>query len=271
MSTTFTPAKPSDSTLRTVPLTPIPTSQVLGLSLSSLSYADTLSRIEELVERAQPAFFITAPLNYAMVCHKNPELEEVNRKAAFLVADGMPLVWVAKAKGKPLAERVAGSDLVPSMCEMAARRGESVFLLGAAPGVAAKAAEKLKQTYPGLRIAGTACPKMSDLSPEQESELIKTIRESGAVFLFVARGQPAGEIWIAENFQELGCISVQVGASIDFIANGVVRAPVWMQRTGTEWIYRLLQEPKRLLSRYLANGTFFLLQAPIDVLFRRTR
>jgi N-acetylglucosaminyldiphosphoundecaprenol N-acetyl-beta-D-mannosaminyltransferase len=255
--------EPLSSSTVSIPLSPIPTSQVLGLPLSRLSYAETLKRIEQLADSKRPAFFITAPLNYAMECYKNPQLREVNRKAAFLVADGMPLVWVAKAKGKPLAERVAGSDLVPSMCEMAARRGESVFLLGAAPGVAAKAAEKLVISYPGLRIAGTACPSMAAMS------LIDTIRESGAAFLFVARGQPAGEIWLAEHFEGLGCISVQIGASIDFIANGVVRAPKWMQRTGTEWIYRLLQEPRRLASRYWSNGTFFVRQAPIDVLFRR--
>jgi N-acetylglucosaminyldiphosphoundecaprenol N-acetyl-beta-D-mannosaminyltransferase len=250
-------------------LSPIPTSQVLGLSLSRLSYAETLERIEQMAETKLAAFFITAPLNYAMECHRNPQLEEVNRKATFIVADGMPLVWVAKAKGKPLAERVAGSDLVPSMCAMAARRGESVFLLGAAPGVAAKAAEKLVVTYPGLRIAGTACPSMSTMSASEEAALIETIRDSGAAFLFFARGQPAGEIWLADHFEKLGCISVQVGASIDFIANGVVRAPKWMQRTGTEWIYRLLQEPKRLASRYWSNGSFFIRQAPLDVLFRR--
>jgi len=259
------PAYPTAS----LELSPIPTSQVLGLSLSRLSYVQTLERIEQLVDAKYPAFFITAPLNYAMVCHKNPPLQEVNRKAAFLVADGMPLVWVAKAKGKPLAERVAGSDLVPSMCEMAARRAESVFLLGAAPGVAAKAAEKLVVTYPGLRIAGTACPRMSALLPSEEAALIESIRQSGATFLFLARGQPAGESWLADHFEELGCISVQVGASIDFIADGVVRAPKWMQRTGTEWVYRLLQEPKRLTNRYWSNGSFFIRQAPLDVLFRR--
>jgi N-acetylglucosaminyldiphosphoundecaprenol N-acetyl-beta-D-mannosaminyltransferase len=155
------------------------------------------------------------------------------------------------------------------MCELAARRGQSVFLLGAAPGVAVKAAEKLCERYPGLKIAGTACPQMSNMSAREQALLIESIRESGASFLFVARGQPAGEIWLAENYQALGCISVQVGASLDFIANGVVRAPLWMQRTGTEWIYRLLQEPGRLFKRYWTNGAFFVRHAPVDILRSR--
>jgi N-acetylglucosaminyldiphosphoundecaprenol N-acetyl-beta-D-mannosaminyltransferase len=250
---------------------PIPTSLVLGLPLSRLSYTETLKRIEWLLNHGQPSFFITAPLNYAMLTNANEQLKEANRKAAFLVADGMPLVWLSKMKGSPIVQRVAGSDLVYSICELCRERGDSVYLLGAAPGVAAKAAQTLRSTYPGLLIAGTACPSMSQMSIEEEAAIINTIRDSGAAVLFFARGQPAGEIWLSENFQKLGCLSVQVGASLDFIAHGVPRAPLWMQRTGTEWIYRLLQEPRRLANRYWRNATFFFLHAPLDVLlYRRT-
>ncbi len=251
-------------------LTPVPTSTVFGLPLSRVSVVDPMERIDQMMAMSEPAFFITAPLNYAMLSYRSKQLQEVNRRAAFLVADGMPLVWVARWKRTPLVERVAGSDLVPAICQLAARREHSVFLLGAAPGVADKAAKRLQELFPAIKIAGTACPKMSELTKQQEDELIDSIRNSGARCLFLARGQPAGELWLAQHYERLGCLSVQIGASLDFIANGVVRAPHWMQKTGTEWIYRFAQEPTRLARRYFANGVFFLTHAPLDVLGRVT-
>ena len=218
-----------------------------------------------LSQNGEPALVITAPLHYAMLCKQRPELREVNQRAAMIVADGMPLVWLSRLKGNPIAERVAGSDLFPELCAVAHRTNKSVFLLGAAPGVAERAAKRLTQRHPGLQIAGVECPNMSELSAEEEQELVERIRRSNAGFLFFARGQPAGEIWLAEHFEQLGCICLQIGASIDFVAGGVRRAPRWMQLSGTEWIYRIMQEPTRLIGRYTSNAAFLLREAPKEL------
>lgn len=244
---------------------PVPTSTVLGLQLSRLSFVATMQRIERMLDLGQSSFFITAPLNYAMMSHRHANVRDANKHAAFIVADGMPLVWLSKLSGTPIEERVAGADLVPAMCELAYRRGQGVFFLGGAPGVADLVAQKMTNRFPGFQVAGTACPNMSELSDDDERKLIASINHSNAAFLFFAKGQPDGEVWLARNYEKLGCISVQVGASLDFIANGVERAPRWMQRTGTEWLYRLAQEPRRLSHRYFTNFVFFLAHAPKEI------
>lgn len=240
---------------------------VWGLPLAPFTIDHALDRIDWLIAAGKPSYFITANLHYAMLSDAMPRLREVNTGADFILADGMPLVWASRLLKTPLPERVAGSDLIWRMCERAARNGRRVFLLGGAPGIAAEAANQLKERFPSLIIAGTASPPFRELTPVEESELCDQIRNSRPDLLLLAFGQPKGELWLAERFEKLGVpVCVQVGASLDFVAGKVRRAPRWMQRTGLEWAYRLLQEPRRLVGRYLRN-TFFLMR----MLFTQTR
>jgi N-acetylglucosaminyldiphosphoundecaprenol N-acetyl-beta-D-mannosaminyltransferase len=196
-------------------------------------------------------------LNYAMLTAKDPRLREVNEEAAFIVADGMPLVWASRWKGSPLPCRVAGSDMLPALCARAARRGYRVFLLGAAPGVAEEAARRLCRAYPGLTIAGIEAPDFHALSAGETEDLKCLIRESETDVLIAAMGQPDGEFWLRRNYRDLEhTVCAQFGASIDFAAGRVARAPKWMQKTGLEWAYRLGREPRRLTGRYARNALF---------------
>lgn len=230
---------------------------VWGLPLVPWTMGQTLDAIEELVQARKPSFFITANLNYAMLVDQNPKLKELNDKAAFILADGMPLVWASKLRRNPLPERVAGSDLIFKIAERSAQKGYRIFLLGAAPGIAAKAAERLQERYPGLQIAGTECPPFRKPSLQEHEGLLQRIRDTKPDILFVAFGQPKGEYWIAENLDKLEIpVSVQVGASLDFVAGIVKRSPKLLQKIGLEWFYRLAQEPKRLTGRYLENIKF---------------
>jgi N-acetylglucosaminyldiphosphoundecaprenol N-acetyl-beta-D-mannosaminyltransferase len=166
---------------------------------------------------------------------------------------------------------VAGSDLIYGMCERAARKGHRVYLFGAAPGVADEAAAALLKKYPGLQIAGVECPPFRTLTSDEEHEQVERIRAARPDILFVAFGQPKGEFWIAERLDRLGVpVCVQVGATLDFVAGRVRRSPRWMQRTGLEWVYRMLQEPRRLVARYRDNLAF-LLRAVFAARFRRER
>jgi N-acetylglucosaminyldiphosphoundecaprenol N-acetyl-beta-D-mannosaminyltransferase len=231
----------------------------LGLPLAPLTPAQVLQLLDSLMQARTPSYFITANLNYAMLSSRNEDLQEINRQATFLLADGMPLVWVARWRGTPLPERVAGSDLIFELARLAAEHGRRVFLLGAGRGVGRQAAESLIARYPGLQIVGIESPDMQNLSDSEHAELISRIREAQPDLLLVAFGQPKGERWIHANYQALGVpVSVQVGASLDFAAGLVRRAPVWMQRLGLEWVFRLALEPRRLTRRYLENGLFFL-------------
>ena len=178
-----------------------------------------------------------------------------------------PIVRAARRRPKPLPERVAGSDLIFHVCDLAARKGHRLFFLGAPEGVAEEAAEKLKARYPELQVVGTECPPFRKLTDDEHSQLIDRIRDAKPDVLFVAFGQPKGERWIFENHRRLGIpVSVQVGASLEFAAGRFARAPRWMQKTGLEWVFRLMQEPRRLFSRYARNAGFLGRMVLLDAL-----
>jgi N-acetylglucosaminyldiphosphoundecaprenol N-acetyl-beta-D-mannosaminyltransferase len=234
-----------------------PPVEVWGLALTPFRLGEALDYIDRLVQSARPSYFITANVHYAMLVESDPSLAAVNRKAAFLLADGMPLVWASRWKGGRLPERVAGADLIPALCARAAANGYRVFFLGGAPGVADEAARRLCARYEGLQVVGVESPPFRELSRAECGALAGRIRAARPDLLFVAFGQPKGEKWLADNLEELGVpVCVQVGASLDFAAGRVSRAPRLVQRLGMEWAYRLYLEPGRLLRRYAANGWF---------------
>jgi N-acetylglucosaminyldiphosphoundecaprenol N-acetyl-beta-D-mannosaminyltransferase len=237
-----------------------------------LTFEQALDRVEALIKAGVPAYFITANLHYAMLTARDRRLAEVNEKAAFLLADGMPLVWASRWRPRRLPERVAGSDLVPVLCGRAALRQYRVFLLGGPPGVAEEAARKLCERYPGLQVVGTECPPFRELSEQEQADLQNRIRAARPDLLFVAFGQPKGELWLAGHCPALGVPAcVQVGATLDFIAGRVRRAPRWIQRLGLEWVYRLSGEPGRLAGRYARNFLFALKMLALDLVFPARR
>jgi N-acetylglucosaminyldiphosphoundecaprenol N-acetyl-beta-D-mannosaminyltransferase len=238
---------------------------VWGLPLAPLTRAEAVAAVERLIAARTPSYFITANLNYAMLTHRHVDLDRINRGAAFLLADGMPLVWASRWRETPLPERVAGSDLIYDLCALAGRRGFRVFLLGGAEGIAEQAARNLVARYPGLQLAGTLAPPFRGLSPEEQAELIAQVRAARPDLLLVAFGQPKGERWLAEHLEALGVpVGVQVGAALDFVAGKVARAPRWLQKIGLEWTYRLALEPARLGGRYASNFLFFFRMALRD-------
>lgn len=239
---------------------------VFGLPLVTWTLQQTVDAVDRLVQQRTPSYFITANLHYAMLTDRYPKLREVNRRAAFLVADGMPLVWYSRLTSRPLPERVTGADLIYPLCQRAAERGYRVFFLGGAPGVGEAAAERLIGRFHALRVAGTAAPELDTLSSAEHTRLIATIRDARPDLLFVAFGQPKGEFWLAEHCQELAVpVSVQVGAAFDFVAGRAFRAPRIWRRLGLEWLYRLLREPRRLGPRYLRNALFLFRAAARDM------
>lgn len=246
--------------------------RVWGLPLAPVTFDETLSLVDEMIAGGQPGYFITANLHYAMLTAGDPRLPPVNDRAAFIVADGMPLVWASRWRESRLPERVAGSDLVPALCERAAERGYRVFFLGGAPGIGDEAARRLRERFPAIQIVGVEAPPFRALSPEEETELLDRIRAARPHLLFVAFGQPKGELWLAEHVPSLGVpAAVQIGASLDFLAGKVQRSPRWIQRVGFEWAYRLSREPLRLAWRYWSNGVFALRMLARDALSSRGR
>jgi N-acetylglucosaminyldiphosphoundecaprenol N-acetyl-beta-D-mannosaminyltransferase len=227
--------------------------------LAPINFRQTLEAVDALIRAGKPTYFITANLHYAMVTASDPRIPPLNQRAAFVLTDGMPLVWASLWRERRVPERVAGSDLVPALCGWAAQHGYRVFFLGGAPGIAEAAARKLQEQHPNLIVAGFAAPSLDSMSADDLTALVAQIRDARPHLLLAAFGQPKGELWLAEHLEAFGVpVSVQIGASLDFVAGKVPRSPLWMQRSGLEWVYRLYREPRRLMFRYLRNSLFAL-------------
>jgi N-acetylglucosaminyldiphosphoundecaprenol N-acetyl-beta-D-mannosaminyltransferase len=234
---------------------------VWGLPLSPLTAAEAIEAIARRVEAREPSFFITANLNYAMLTARDESLRQLNERAFLMLADGMPLVWASHWAPtlRPLPERVPGSDLIYALSALAASRGYRLFLLGGGPGVAQAAARNLTARDPGLQVVGTESPPFRALSAAENDALVARIQAARPDLLLVAFGQPKGELWLTEHLDSLGVpVAVQVGASLDFAAGLIRRAPRWLQKTGLEWAFRLYLEPRRLCRRYFDNALFLL-------------
>jgi N-acetylglucosaminyldiphosphoundecaprenol N-acetyl-beta-D-mannosaminyltransferase len=245
---------------------------VWGVPFASLSMAETVSAIEDLIEVGRPTFFVTANVNYAMLTHENPDLRAINERAAFIVADGAPLVWASRLQGSPLPERVAGSDLIIEMSARAAKKGYRLFLLGGADGVAAKAVSWLCRSFPGLQVVGFESPPFRELSEDEQDALAARIRAARPDLLLAAFTQPRGERWLAANCDSLGVpVIANVGAAIDFAAGRVRRAPRWVRKCGLEWAFRIGIEPRRLFGRYARNAWFIARMVARDVLRAASR
>jgi N-acetylglucosaminyldiphosphoundecaprenol N-acetyl-beta-D-mannosaminyltransferase len=234
---------------------------ILGTPVDDLDMPQTLDRIEELIEVGRSSGkgrqVVTANTDFLVNALKDAELRRIIQHSDLCTPDGMPLVWGARLLGAPLRGRVAGADIVPQLAERAAQKGFSLFFLGAEPGVAARAAEILTKRLPGLRIVGVESPPFQPIEKTQP-ELLARIRAANPDVLMVAFGNPKQEKWIARFGPQINVpVMMGVGGSLDFIAGKTRRAPQWMQRSGLEWLYRLMQEPRRLWQRYAADLMVF--------------
>ncbi|MFO0850934.1 MAG: WecB/TagA/CpsF family glycosyltransferase [Gemmataceae bacterium] len=239
---------------------------VWGTRFAALTLAQTVDEVDRLVQAGQPTSFVTANVHTLMAADADPEMRAAMDEAAFVLADGMPIVWAARLWGRRLPERVAGSDLLPALCERAADRGYRLFFLGGPPGVGQAAADRLTARHPGLQVVGVESPPFRPPTPEEEAELVGRIRAARPHLLFVLFGQPKGELWIRRHRAALGVpVAAQFGASLDFVAGRVRRAPRWVQRAGLEWAYRISREPRRLTGRYARNALFLARMVAADL------
>ena len=225
-----------------------------------LTFQGALDAIAGLVKRREGGFVFTPNVDHVVLAEDNEELRTAYEDASLRLADGMPILWASHLLGRPLPEKVSGSDLVIPLVERAAREGWRVYFLGGAPGVGDLAAHRLKERFPALEIAGVDSPKISLDADDLESRAaLARLKAAKADLVLVALGCPKQELWIHRNAAAMQpAVALGVGASLDFIAGVVKRAPRWMQKVGLEWFYRLCQEPGRMWRRYLVRDPQFL-------------
>lgn len=238
---------------------PVPkTVVILGVPFHDVTMAETLAHIDAMIAARTPRYLATANLDFAAQASIDVELQRILLEAHLVLCDGTPLVWAARWLGAPLRERVAGSDLMPVLTAHCAARGHRMYLLGATDETLALASAKMRATHPDLIIAGTYAPPIAKLLDFDHEEILRRLAEARPDVLIVCFGCPKQEKWIYMNLARLGVpVSIGLGATLDFVAGNFKRAPVWMRRTGLEWVFRLLQEPRRLFNRYLFDLLFF--------------
>lgn len=227
----------------------------MNTEIDNLTMKETLDEIDKLILKNDRSYVVTPNVDHIVMLETDVELKNIYRDASLILADGKPLLWISKWYKTPIKEKISGSDLFPLLCEMAAKKGYSMFFLGAAEGVAAKAAENLKKKYNGLKIVGTYSPPYGFEKDEIESEkIIDMVKEAHPDILILGLGSPKQEKFVYHYCKDLGVpISLGLGASLDFEAGNIRRAPKWMSNHGLEWLYRLIKEPKRMFKRYIID------------------
>lgn len=230
---------------------------ILGIPIDNMTMDESLDRIEQMVavgrKTGNTHQIATVNTDFLIKSLDDEPLRNLLQSVDMCTADGMPLVWGSKLLGVPLKERVAGSDMVPLLAERAANKGLTLYLMGAGPGVAAKAGEILTANNPNLQIVGHSAPFWKP-GEEMDPAVLADIKAANPDILLVALGNPKQELWIQQYREEVGVpVMIGIGASLDFIVGVTKRAPEWMQHSGLEWLSRLLQEPRRLWKRYTSN------------------
>ena len=244
--------KPGGGNLRHPPTCPAPVA-ILGVAFDNVTFAETLSRIQAMIASRRPHYVVTANVDFLVQAQRDAELRQVLAEAHLVLCDGTPLVWASRLLGNPLPERVAGSDLAPQLIRLAAKNNYRLFLLGATPEANEQAAANVRTQFPNLFVAHYS-PPFRPLPEMDHTDIARRIRAVRPDILLAAFGCPKAEKWMARQYHALGVpVVIGVGGTIDFLAGRVRRAPVWMQRAGLEWLFRLCQEPRRLFKRYATD------------------
>ena len=246
---------------------------VFGVPFRPWTTHRTLSWIRDQIGVARqghtgPAHLVSANLNYCMLSARHPALQRLNREAAAVVPEGLPIVawsslWPTE---EALPERVGGEKLIAEVCRQAAECGHKLYFLGGQADVLDATCDSLRAQYPKLNIVGKESPSLRTLKPSGHNAIVRRIRAAKPDILLVAFGQPDGELWIAKHREALGVpVSMQLGASFDFIAGEVRPAPQWLRKSGLDWAYHLLTEPRRSIGRLAANSWFLTKSMAMDL------
>lgn len=230
---------------------------ILGLPFDAIDLAGSVRRVQEAAGKPEKCFLSTPNLNWLVACQTDQDLRNSVIDSDLSIVDGMPLVWVARWLGVPIAERVAGSAVFDGLRASRAQP-MSVFFFGGPEGIAEAACRRLNASVEGLSCAGYECPGFGTVEDMSSEATIAGINASGADFVVVALGAKKGQAWIERNRDRLSApVISHLGAVVNFVAGTVSRAPVWMQRSGMEWLWRIKEETG-LWRRYFSDGMVFL-------------
>lgn len=228
---------------------------LLNTHINNLTMSEAIDAIGLMIAAEKKSYIVAINVDVVMKIENDPYLKKVVDCADMVLVDGKPLVWISKLHGKPLKAKISGSDLVPLLCKVAVQKKYRVFIIGGKDGIAVQAKQRLERKLPGIHIVGTYAPPLGFEKNEKELDKINYIISKAHPDLLIACfGCPKQEKWIYENIDKYDAkVSICAGATVDFMAGNVKRAPRWMRDHGFEWLYRFSQEPKRLFKRYFID------------------
>jgi N-acetylglucosaminyldiphosphoundecaprenol N-acetyl-beta-D-mannosaminyltransferase len=246
--------------------------EILGIPIAMTDYDGAMDVMDAIVANDEPGYVIAAAVHVVMVGQDDPEVREALLGSTLTLPDGMPVVWAANWLGENLPDRVYGPELMRRYSDRCAERGHRVWLYGGRDqGSLVQLALSMRRKHPGIRVVGGYSPPFRALTSEEEDAIVEQINEAQPDVLWVGIGVPKQEKWMARMRRRLHVpVMCGVGAAFDFHAGRVSQAPDWMQERGLEWTYRIAQEPRRLLPRYLYYNPRFMAAIGRQLLRERT-
>ncbi len=232
---------------------------VLGVGISAVNIPLAVRTIDRWIARGSKHYVCITGVHGVMESQRDPELKRIHNAAGMVTPDGMPMVWMNRLRGNSHVTRVYGPDLMLEVCAQSVKKGHKHFFYGGAEGVADLLKQKMTEKFPGMQVVGTYCPPFRPLTDEESRTLVQLINDSGADIVWVGLSTPKQERWMSKHLGKLNApVMVGVGAAFDFHAGLKKQAPRFIQKSGFEWLFRMVTEPKRLWKRYMVNNPLFI-------------
>ncbi len=244
-----------------------PRVNVLGVGISAINMGIALAQIDSWIARREQHYVCVTTVHGVMECQRDPSLRQAFNGSGLTTPDGMPLVWLSRLHGYRDVGRVYGPDLMLALSERSVERGYRHYLYGGADGVAELLAARLRARFPGIEIVGTYTPPFREMTPDEDAAAVRAINEARPDIVWVGISTPKQDRWMAGHVGRLDApVLIGVGAAFDFHAGLKKQAPRWMQQSGLEWLFRLVQEPRRLWRRYLIYNPLFVALVALQLL-----
>ena len=238
--------------------------EILKTNINVTNMSDTIKYIGEHLDDLRGKYICVSNVHTTVMSYENEEYRKIQNSAAMALPDGAPLSSYSRRKGYKQAQRVTGPDLMLELFAISKEKGYRHYFYGATEETLQSMKEVLERDYPGIQIAGMYAPPFRTLTPQEDAQIVAKINESRPDFIWIGLGAPKQEEWMYQHMGQLQGVLIGVGAGFDYLAGYIKRAPRWMQRMSLEWLYRLLQDPKRLWRRYFTSNVKFICLTRMD-------
>lgn len=238
--------------------------EILKTNINVTNMSDTIKYIGEHLDDLRGKYICVSNVHTTVMSYENEEYRKIQNGAAMALPDGAPLSSYSRRKGYKQAQRVTGPDLMLELFAISKEKGYRHYFYGATEETLQSMKEVLERDYPGIEIAGMYAPPFRALTPQEDAQIVAKINKSRPDFIWIGLGAPKQEEWMYQHMGQLQGVLIGVGAGFDYLAGYIKRAPRWMQRMSLEWLYRLLQDPKRLWRRYFTSNVKFICLTRMD-------